>query len=171
MIKTEYWLKKIISKDLIYKKKISNNHKLINLKKICVKMNNNKTAQNIKNIFLSISIVEILTNQKSKISFTKKSISDFNIQKKSPVGCIVTLRKKNKEKFLQFLILFVFPKLDLKQIKKGLSFLNIGVENIYLLPQLSIINNYLLNSLGFSLSFIFDSNILFFMLSSLQLKK
>ena len=171
MNKTEYWIKKVISKDLIYKKKISNSHKLTNFKKVCIKMNDNKTIQNIKNIFLSISILEILTNQKSKICFSKKSIANFKTQKKAPVGCLVTLRKKNKESFLQFLMFFILPKLDSKMIKKDSLFLNIGVKDIFFIPQLSITNNNFSNYFGFGLSLLFDNKNFFLLLSSLQFKQ
>ena len=66
---------------------------------------------------------------------------------------------------------FILPKLDSKMIKKDSLFLNVGVKDIFFIPQLSITNNNFSNYFGFGLSLLFDNKNFFLLLSSLQFKQ
>lgn len=165
----ENWYKRILTKDFIYKRKISNIFDLPNLDKICLKMNNKKTIQNTQNIFLSFSFLEVLTNQKPKICLAKNSIANFKVQKKMPLSCKLTLRKKNKDLFLQLFLYFIFPRIEMS-IRKNKSNFDVGIKNLLFIPQLAIINSFSLNDFGFNISFNFNSKDLDLFLSGLQVK-
>lgn len=165
----ENWDKNILAKDLIYKKRYKNLFNLPSLNNICLKMNNKKTIQNSQNIFLPFAILEILTNQKPKMCFAKKSIANFKIQKKMPLGCKLTLRKSKKESFLELFIFFIFSKIHL-QIRQNRYSFNVGIKNLLFIPQLSIINNFNLNDFGFNIAFNFNTQNFILFLSGFQLK-
>tara|TARA_Y100000385_G_C13089434_1_gene638011 strand:+ start:2119 stop:2658 length:540 start_codon:yes stop_codon:yes gene_type:complete len=167
----ENWNKRILTKDLIYKKKFKNFFQLPFLKKICLKMNNKKTIQNSQNIFFSIAILEIVTNQKARVCFAKRSIANFKIQKGMPLGCNLTLRKKKKLDFLRFFLFFVYPRIYVN-IKRNKNSFNIGLKNLLFLPQLNIIhNNFNLNEFGFNVSFDFNTEHFLLYCSGFQIRR
>jgi large subunit ribosomal protein L5 len=165
----ENWEKKILTKDLIYKKKLTNVFDLPILNKICLKMNNKKTIQNSQNVFFSFAVLEVLTNQKPKVCFAKKSIANFKVQKKMPLGCKITLRKYRKNSFLELFLFFVLPKIDFK-IKQNEYNFNIGIKNLLFIPQLAIIHNFNLNDFGFNIAFNFSVKNFSLFLSGFQIK-
>lgn len=166
----EKWNKNIIIKDLIYKKNFKHTYSFPCIDNICLKMNNKKTIQNSQNIFFSFAILQILTNQKPKVCFAKKSVANFKVQKKMPLSCRMTLRRNLKYSFLQLFLYFMYPRLQL-QLKKNERSLNIGIKNLLFIPQLAIINNFSLNDFGFNISFNFTTQDVELFLSAFQIKQ
>lgn len=166
----EKWNKKILLKDFIYKKQYKNTFQLPLIESICLKFNTKQVVKNSQNIFFCLGILEILTNQKSKISFAKKSIANFKVQKKMPLGCKITLRKIKKESFFTLFLFFILSKLDF-QIKKNKNGFNLAIKSLVLMPQLSIVHNFNLNEFGFNLSFNFNVSDFILFLSGFQIKE
>lgn len=114
-----------------------------------------KTTE-IKRLSASLLALELVTQQKGKLTKAKNSNILLKLRKGNPVGCKVTLRNKQMFRFLERLLVDIFPKIKnftgltiSKKIKQNiftyelhdtLSFTELE-ENYYLfnnLPKLSI---------------------------------
>jgi large subunit ribosomal protein L5 len=95
--------------ELINKFRYNNTKNLPNLKKIILNFGC-KTAD-IKELSSCLLSLELITHQKGHFTKTKYSKILFKIRKGNPTGCIVTLNKFNKFKFLELLTVEIFPKL------------------------------------------------------------
>jgi large subunit ribosomal protein L5 len=69
-----------------------------------------KTAD-IKQLSSCLLALELITCQKGILTKTRYSKILFKIRKGNPTGCKVTLDKYNKFKFLELLLIEIFPKL------------------------------------------------------------
>jgi len=92
----------------------------------------------INNLFA----LKLLTGLKPKILTSKKAVTSLKIRKGSPIGCSVTLREKQAEKFLFKTLFLAFPniktleKLKLsKKIKNPQSF-SFFIEDLLVFPEL-----------------------------------
>ncbi len=166
----EKWNNKVISKDLIYKKYLKNIFEIKFIDSICLKFNTKQTIKNSQNIFFCLGILEVLTNQKAKLCFAKKSIANFKVHKKMPLSSKITLRKEKKNVFFNLVLLFLFSKINF-QIKQNKHNFNIAVKNLFIMPQLSIMHNFNLNDFGFNISFNSKINYIDLFLSGFQIKK
>lgn len=165
------WFENIISRDLIYKKRVRNKFLFPRLKSIYLTINDKSVLRTSRSVFFSMVILEILINQKSKLCLTKKSIAAFRLQKSSPVGSLLTLRKQNKELFLSILLFFIFPKMNIATIILNRNNLNIGVKTLISISQLGFLKNFFLNKYGFNINLNFNGTNISFFLNGLQLKK
>ena len=93
----EYYYTNIIRYDLI-NKFYYNNHKQIP-KVIKIVLNFNCNSVNIKRLISSMVALELITNQKSVILTSKKANISLKLRKGNPIGCKVTLKKKNMNIF------------------------------------------------------------------------
>jgi len=64
------------------------------------------------------TIMEQLTGQKPCQRFAKQTIRGFNIRKKEPIACMVTLREENAEAFLARAFVAVGKKIKSKSFDK-----------------------------------------------------
>ncbi len=85
--------------------------------------------------------LKLITGQKPIIVKSKKSIANFKIRQNFPIGCKVTLRKKNMWNFLDRLIFIAIPRIrDFRGFSKK-SFdkcanLNIGIKEQTIFPEI-----------------------------------
>lgn len=107
----EYYYTNIIRYDLI-NKFYYNNHKQIP-KVIKIVLNFNCNSVNIKRLISSMVALELITNQKSVILTSKKANISLKLRKGNPIGCKVTLKKKNMNFFFFRLISEIFPNIKL----------------------------------------------------------
>jgi len=93
-----------------------------------------------KRMMLFFMVLELISNQKSYITFSKKNLFSLKIKKGSITGCKVTLRKENLYNFLDTLIISL-PRNDTFQgfsLKKK----NKKVKSVWLkINQLFIFHN------------------------------
>ncbi len=87
------------------------------------------------------SNLKLITGQKPVITKSKKSIANFKIRQGIPIGCKVTLRKKNMWNFLDKLIFIVIPRIrDFRGFSKKsfdkCSNLNIGIKEQTIFPEI-----------------------------------
>ena len=91
-----------------------------------------------------LSVLELISFQKGKLTSSKISNMTFKIQKGHPVGCKVTLRKYAMYSFIAKLVLQILP--GLKQFKgiklpsTSINSLSFRLKNILLFPEL--LNQY-----------------------------
>jgi large subunit ribosomal protein L5 len=105
----EKFYNKTLKYDLINKFNFINTKKLPKLKKIILNFGC-KTAD-IKQLASCLLALELITKQKGNLTKTKYSKILFKIRKGNPTGCKVTLNNFNKFKFIELLIIEIFPKL------------------------------------------------------------
>jgi large subunit ribosomal protein L5 len=68
----------------------------------------NDAINDSKQILLSITALELITNQKPVMYNSKKSIAAFKLKKNMVIGCNILLRKQNMYDFLNlFIYLFI----------------------------------------------------------------
>ncbi len=126
---------------------ISLNH--INLEKKRL----NDVCQNLK----------LISGQKPIITKCKKSIANFKIRKGYPIGCKVTLRKKNMWNFLDRLIFISIPGIrdfrgfSIKSFDKYAN-LNIGIKEQTIFPEIDYEKVVYIH--GLNISIITNTNII-----------
>lgn len=99
----------IINYDLLNKFFYNSIKKIPKIKKIYLSFN----CQNSSLKYLSSSLIalELISSQKSMLTFLKTSNILLKIKKGSPVGCTVILRNKAIDLFLSEFLIFIFPKI------------------------------------------------------------
>jgi len=132
-----YYYEGIVKYDLLNKFHYKNIQQFPKLKKITLSFRF-KTSD-FKQLFSSLIALELITYQKSIINKSKVSNIIFKIRKGNPVGCKLTLRKKNMYKFFAKILLQILPhskiinKLSNKNVKNSISF---EFNKILLFPEL-----------------------------------
>ncbi len=91
---------------------ITNVHALPKLQKIIVNVGINKTKMDSKELHEYIGqILAKITGQKPVYRETRKAISNFKTRVGLVVGCMVTLRGRQMEAFLDRLVSYVLPRI------------------------------------------------------------
>lgn len=106
----EIFNNKIIKHDLINKYSYKNIKSLPKIKKITLNFDSCANF-NIQKFATTLLALEIISSKKSSIITAKSPNISLKIQKGQPVGCKVTLKKKNINQFLNKLIITILPKL------------------------------------------------------------
>ncbi len=128
-----------------------------------------------KNFSIIIKNLTLISCQKPIITKSKKSISNFKIRSNMPIGCKVTLRKKNMWNFLDKLIFIIIPRIrDFRGFsKKSVDIngnLNIGIKEHTIFPEINYEEikfihgmniSVVLNNCGFDKSFYLFNKFLF----------
>ena len=158
MTRLQTWNKNIVSSDLVYKLNPKNIHDLTRFENVVLKSCINSSIQDQKDIIFGLVALELLTNQKAKVSRTRKSIAAFKTRKFMPISTKVTLRKKNLYNYLDFFICIVLPRLpQLKEFEKNSvikakTSLSIGLPNLTIFPQLTKESEQLPKNMGLTLT-------------------
>lgn len=105
----EYFYLKTLQYDLLNKFKYSKTKNLPKLKKIILNFGCKTT--DIKRLSASLLALELITQQKGKLTRTNRPNILLKLRKGNPVGCKVTLKKKQMFNFLEKLIIEIFPKI------------------------------------------------------------
>ena len=142
MNRLQIWNKNIVSSDLIYKLNSKNLNNIISLNNIVLKSTINTSISDPKDIIFGLVALELLTNQKAKISRTRKSIAAFKTRKFVPISSKVTLRKRKLYSCIDFLICVAFPKWtqinepEKRSLVIAKTSLSLGLLNLTMFPQL-----------------------------------
>lgn len=121
----------IIIYNLLTKLNLTNRFELPQITKICLNLGFKNANIEKKKLINIILLLKLITNQKPKITKSKKNNLFLKIKKNSITGCKLTLRKKNMFIFLEKICLFLVPNLN--QIKfnlKTTNILNFQIINI-----------------------------------------
>jgi large subunit ribosomal protein L5 len=124
---------KIIKHDLINKYSYKNIKSVPKIKKITLNFDNCANF-NIQKFATTLLALEIIASKKSSITTAKSQNISLKIQKGQPVGCKVTLKKKDIYQFLNKLIITILPKLT-----------NFSVSGIKIKTKTSTLSCRLLN--------------------------
>nr|YP_009164873.1 ribosomal protein L5 [Pseudoperonospora cubensis]AKZ29848.1 ribosomal protein L5 [Pseudoperonospora cubensis] len=121
----------IIMQDLLTKLNFKNIFEIPKITKICLNLGFKNANIEKKKLINIILLLKLITNQKPKITKSKKNNIFLKIKKNSIIGCKLTLRKKNIFIFLEKLLIFILPNIN--QIKfnlKNKNILNLQIKNI-----------------------------------------
>jgi large subunit ribosomal protein L5 len=81
------------------------------LEKIAINMGVGQATQDPKLVDLAVKDLETIVGQKVVITRAKKSISNFKLREKMPIGCRVTLRRTYMYEFLDRFISVSIPRI------------------------------------------------------------
>nr|YP_009645860.1 ribosomal protein L5 [Pseudoperonospora humuli]QBX98954.1 ribosomal protein L5 [Pseudoperonospora humuli] len=121
----------IIMQDLLTKLNFKNIFEIPKITKICLNLGFKNANIEKKKLINIILLLKLITNQKPKITKSKKNNIFLKIKKNSIIGCKLTLRKKNIFIFLEKFLIFILPNIN--QIKfnlKNKNILNLKIKNI-----------------------------------------
>ena len=120
-----------VQNDLLFKDHFVNIMQVPKLTKVILNSGiGHKAVIDRKQIFSVLLGLELISSQKPKITRARQSVDKFKLRKNMPIGCKLTLRKRNMYLFLDNLITTVFPNFeDLKDIsQKRQHKLNFDIE-------------------------------------------
>lgn len=149
---------KLKVKSYLFKKFLySNVHEIPALKKIVVNMGIGKASNNSKYLSLAEICLSKITGQKPRINRARKSISQFKLREKMPIGISVTLRKHRMWNFYDRLIILALPRVrDFRGLDKkkfdGHGNYNFGLSDQYMFHEIDQTN--LENRFGMNISLI-----------------
>jgi len=88
------------------------------LDKIVVNIGVGEAVQDSKKIDAAVRDLTAITGQKPVVTRAKKSIATFKLRENMPIGCKVTLRRKQMYEFLDRLITIALPRVrDFRGVK------------------------------------------------------
>jgi large subunit ribosomal protein L5 len=105
----KYYYEKNLKHNLVNKFLYLNTKKIPKIKKII--LNFGCKTNDIKSISAGLLALELMANQKSKITRSKLPILALKIRQGNPIGCKITLRKSIMLNYISKMLIEVFPKL------------------------------------------------------------
>jgi len=162
MNRLNLWHKNILKKDNIYKLQNSSIFQEPLLYKVVLNMNVKNAINDSKQILPGITALELISYQKPKLYYSKKSIAAFKLRKNMVIGCKVTLQKQHLFALLDLLTIIVLPKLNnfdgFKKTKpKTTNNINIGIQDLTVFPQINENSRHFIKKLGCNLTFFVKS--------------
>ena len=178
MNRLKWYSATIMKRDLLYKiispSSKGNLYSLPKISSICLNMGSNasitasnqNTLSNKRKIIQILSGLEVLTCQKIKRTYAKKSIASFKLRKGQCIGGMVTLRKENLFFFLEKFCFIAAPKIrdfqnlqiNKKEKKKTSHSINFSGAPFLLYPELSNQYETFEEIKGFNVSINLDKN-------------
>jgi large subunit ribosomal protein L5 len=169
----KYYYEKNLKHNLVNKFLYLNTKKIPKIKKII--LNLGCKTNDIKSISAGLLALELITNQKSKITTSKLPILTLKIRQGNPIGCKITLRKNRMLFYISNMLIEVFPKLknfeglDYKIKQNAFSYSLTDIFTFSILEE----HYYLFNNLPkLNITIVTNTKTkqeLFFILNSIQL--
>lgn len=113
------------------------------LEKICINIGVGQATQDPKLLDSAVRDLELITGQKVVITKSRKSISNFKLREKMPIGCRVTLRKARMYEFLDRFISIAVPRIrDFRGLSDksfdGRGNYTIGIKEHTVFPEIDV---------------------------------
>ncbi|MGA9117496.1 MAG: 50S ribosomal protein L5 [Bacteroidota bacterium] len=113
------------------------------LEKICVNIGVGQATQDVKLIDAAVQDLEAIVGQKVVVTKAKKSISNFKLREKMPIGCRVTLRRGRMYEFLDRFISVVVPRIrDFRGLSDksfdGRGNYTVGIKEHTVFPEIDV---------------------------------
>lgn len=113
------------------------------LEKICINIGVGQATQDAKLIDGAVNELEAIVGQKVVVTKAKKSISNFKLREKMPIGCRVTLRKGKMYEFLDRFISVAVPRIrDFRGLSDksfdGRGNYTIGIKEHTVFPEIDV---------------------------------
>jgi len=113
------------------------------LEKICINIGVGQATQDPKLVEAAAHDLEAITGQKTVITRAKKSISNFHLREKMPIGCRVTLRRGIMYEFLDRFISISVPRIrDFRGLSDksfdGRGNYTVGIKEHTVFPEIDV---------------------------------
>ncbi len=113
------------------------------LEKITINIGVGQATQDAKMVDAAVHDLELITGQKVVITRAKKSISNFKLREKMPIGCKVTLRRAKMFEFLDRFITIVVPRIrDFRGLSDksfdGRGNYTVGIREHTVFPEIDV---------------------------------
>ncbi|MDA3792865.1 MAG: 50S ribosomal protein L5 [Elusimicrobia bacterium] len=132
-----------------------NMHDVPQLKKIIVNMGLKKAKDDKTVLEEAKKDMAKITGLKPVVTKAKKSISNFDLKEKDPIGCCVTLRGSKMYDFMEKLLRVVFPRIrDFDGLKRGFDRygnLTIGLKDESVFPEIDADNIKHIKGIGITI--------------------
>jgi large subunit ribosomal protein L5 len=157
---TKKYYENIIACDLILKQNYTTIMQLARLGKISLNTTSKNYVNDKKYILFTLAALELISGQKTQLTYARKSVANFKIRQHQILGCKVVLRENLMYAFLDKLSRIIFPRIRDYTKKKHISQSNnlrtytFGLKNLMIFPELE--NHYQLveNFRGMNLTFV-----------------
>nr|YP_009049971.1 50S ribosomal protein L5 [Chlorella sorokiniana]AII02105.1 50S ribosomal protein L5 [Chlorella sorokiniana]AIM56887.1 50S ribosomal protein L5 [Chlorella sorokiniana] len=180
---SEKYYKNVVIYDLLLKQNYTSIMQLPRLEKLVVNTTSKIYINEKKHIVFTLAALELISGQKPKLTYARKSIANFKVRQHQIIGCRVTLRENQLYTFLDKLSKIVFPRFrdyskkkkqekissffckkketnlyDKFAIEKGFFSVSFGFQNLMVFPELE--NHYELvdNFRGMDVSFVVSNS-------------
>lgn len=115
------------------------------LEKIVVNMGVGEAKENIKILDTASEELSMITGQRAVVTRAKKSIANFKIRQKMPIGCMVTLRGNRMYEFFDRLVSIALPRVrDFRGVSyrafDGRGNYTLGVQDALIFPEVTFGN-------------------------------
>jgi large subunit ribosomal protein L5 len=136
----EYYVKEVVP-NLLKKFGYKNIYEVPRLEKIVVNMGVGEATSNLKELDSAMNEMALITGQKPAIRRARKSISNFRLRAKMPIGCKVTLRGERMYEFFYRLVNVALPRVkDFKGVSRrgfdGRGNYNLGIREQIIFPEI-----------------------------------
>jgi len=113
------------------------------LEKIAINMGVGQATQDQKLVEVAAKDLEAIVGQKVVITRAKKSISNFKLREKMPIGCRVTLRRAHMYEFLDRFISVTVPRIrDFRGLSDtsfdGRGNYTVGIKEHTIFPEIDV---------------------------------
>jgi len=113
------------------------------LEKISINMGVGAATQDPKLLDTAAKELEMITGQKSAVTRSKKSISNFKLRENIPIGCRVTLRRAHMYEFMDRLINIALPRVrDFRGVSDksfdGHGNYTMGIKEQIIFPEIDV---------------------------------
>lgn len=121
-----------------------NAHQVPRLKKIVLNMGVSEARENAKAMDAAAEDLMAIAGQKPEVRQAKKSISNFKVREKMPIGLRVTLRGTRMWEFFDRLVNVAMPRirdfqgLDGRKGFDGTGNYNLGLNEQYIFPEVNL---------------------------------
>jgi large subunit ribosomal protein L5 len=118
-----------------------NPYQIPQLKKIVLNMGLGEAIQNMKILDSAVEELKAIAGQKPVITRAKKSIAAFKLREGMPIGCMVTLRRKQMWDFLNKLVNIALPRVrDFRGVSgkafDGSGNYSLGIKEHIIFPEI-----------------------------------
>ena len=110
MNRIQWFYQNIAKRDLLYKFNTINIHQIPELQNVFLQVNTKNTLVDKTQILPLLTGLEMLSGQKMKKTYAKKSIAAFKLRKGHILGAAGTLRNEKMFYFLEKIFFVAFPK-------------------------------------------------------------
>lgn len=113
------------------------------IEKIAINIGVGQATQDAKLVDVAVHDLELITGQKVVVTKAKKSISNFKLREKMPIGCKVTLRRERMYEFLDRFISVTVPQIrDFRGLSDkafdGRGNYTIGIKEHTVFPEIDV---------------------------------
>jgi len=135
--------KKEVVPGLMKRFSFSNVMQVPRLEKIAINIGVGQATQDVKLVEAAAHDLEAIVGQKVVITRAKKSISNFKLREKMPIGCRVTLRRAHMYEFLDRFISVTVPRIrDFRGLSDksfdGRGNYTIGIKEHTVFPEIDV---------------------------------